>query len=180
MSAYNFNLYLEKPQTEVKLKLQKETIVTLVCRRKQHLIKYRTPISVLPCQWDKEKQEVKRNKVGYASINDTLKKIIETAKTYFYDCLSQGKVFAHFGLKDCLDTELGLKAPENAITFLSFIEQFIKEAPITKEKNTIKSYKTTQTHLKDFGKKWNPSSHYVREISIVLRLLILTSFCISA
>jgi integrase len=156
MSKYNFNFYLEFPQNEIKISLQKKTIITLVCRRKQHLIKYRTPIEIFPTQWDFSKREIKRNNVGYATLNDTLKRIVSNAELYFFECLNEGKLFEHYGLKDRLDIELGLKVPESKITFYEFIEQFIKDANITRQPTTIKSYKTTQAHLKGFGKKWNP------------------------
>ena len=152
MSAYNFNFYLEKPQAKVEANLQKETTILLFCRRKQHLLKYRTPFVVFPFQWDHEKREVKRNKVGYSSINSTLDRIQNIAKTYFFDCLNEGTAFLHYGLKDKLDTELGLKSAASAMTLYSFIDNFILESKVTKAPRTIKSYLTTYNHLKAFGK----------------------------
>ena len=152
MSTYNFNFYLEKPQADIEANLQKETTIVLFCRRKQHLLKYRTPFILFPSQWDGEKREVKRNKVGYSSVNSTLDKIRTTAQTYFFECLNEGKPFLHYGLKEKLDTELGLKSAASAMTLYSFLDMFIVESKVTKAPNTIKSYSTTYSHLKAFGK----------------------------
>jgi len=152
MAGYNYNFYLDEAQSKVKKEFYKETTITLLVRRCQFKIKYRTPIKVKPDQWDKVKQEVRRNKVGYASDNDYLATIKRYAKDVFIETSKDGVPLTHAILKEALDEKLGLNQSSSKNSFINYIEDFIIDAKRTKEKSTIKGYVTTQNHLLEFFK----------------------------
>ena len=63
---------------------------------------------------------------------------------------SAGIPLTHKVLKTALDEKLGLNQKISDIDLLKFTEQFIEESKATRGFNTIKGYKTTQAHLKEF------------------------------
>jgi len=152
MAGYNFNFYLDDAQSISEKVDYKDTTVILFVRRGQFKIKYRTSIKVKPDQWDTTKQEVKRNKIAYASDNDYLDTIKSFAKEVFYEKSKVGEPLTHSGFKSAMDVKLGLNQVVSNTNFLIFIEQFIKESKVTKELNTQKGYVTTQNHLVEFYK----------------------------
>ena len=85
MSGFNFTFYLDKTQRKIEEELQKKTTVILFIRQGQFKIKYRTAVKVKPNQWDGKKQQVKRNKTGYASDNDYLLTVKKFAQDVYYE-----------------------------------------------------------------------------------------------
>lgn len=152
MAGYNFHFYLDDIQSKAEKKEYKDTTVILFIRRGQFKIKYRTPVKVRPDQWESSKQEVKRNRVAYASDNDYLETIKRYAKDVFNEKSKAGIPLTHKVLKSALDEKLGLNQPKSPYNLLNFIELFIKESKLKRESNTLKGYVTTQNHLIEFFK----------------------------
>jgi len=150
MAGYNYHYYLEDAQSSAKKNEYKDTTVILFIRQRQFKIKYRTSVKVRPDQWEPSKQEVKRNKVGYASFNDYLEAVKRFAQEVFLEKSKAGIPLNHIVVKKALDKKLGLNQPQSENNFLKFIDQFIDESSVTREVNTIKGYKTTLAHLKEF------------------------------
>lgn len=155
MSGYNFHFYLEDIQSKITKNEVKETTVILFVRKAKFKIKYRTAVKVKPEQWDGSKQEVKRNKIGYASDNNYLLNIKQLAQELFYENSKAGIPFTHAVLKNGLDEKLGLLNESARNSLYAFIEQYMRESKPQKRAKTIKSYNTTLNRLTDFSNKYH-------------------------
>jgi len=155
MSGYNYHFYIEDKQSGIEKEELKETTVILFVRRGKFKIKYRTAVKVKPDQWDVDKQEVKRNRIGYASDNNYLLNVKQLAQEIYYTNSKSGIPLTHKILKQGLDDKLGLNSEADRSNFVSFIEQYIKESRLLKGEKTIKSYNTTLNRLNDFAQKYH-------------------------
>lgn len=155
MSGFNFTFYLDKSQTKIEEDLQKRTTVILFIRQGQFKIKYRTAVKVKPNQWDGKKQQVKRNKTGYASDNDYLLTVKKFAQDVYYEKSKQGIPLTHNVVKEALDEKLGIGTPEKPMELFEFAEMFIEECRHSKALKTVQGYQTTLKYLKDYAKHNN-------------------------
>lgn len=155
MTGFNFRYYLDNAQSKVEADLYKNTIVILFIRHGQFKIKYRTAVKVKPNQWDVVKQQVKRNKTGYASDNDYLLTIKKFAQDIFYEKSKLGIPLTHSVVKEALDEKLGMRKPEQPLEIFEFIEMYIEESKYSKALKTIQGYQTTLKYLKAYARKTN-------------------------
>lgn len=160
MAGYNFHYYLDNNQSKIKKELQTATTVILWVRKSQFKIKYRTAIKVKPSQWDSEKQEVKRNKVGYSTDNNYLLNIKTYAQDIFLENSKAGISLTHSVLKRSLDVKLGLIDQSDQNDLFKFIESYIEDSKATKEQKTTKGYTTTLNRLTEFNRKYNFGSKF--------------------
>lgn len=116
-----------------------------------------------PDKWNASKQRVKSNKQTTADgkhyLNDLLDKLAKECKTAYNEALKDG-IPAPETLKEKLTAYMQQnEEPEGTqkITLFTLAERFknneIKNKGKDKSANTIKTYKTTLEHLKDFVKK---------------------------
>jgi len=160
MAGYNFHYYLDDYQAELKKEERTSTTIILWVRKGQFKIKYRTSIKVKPDQWDGAKQEVRRNKIGYASDNNYLLTVKALAQDIFIEKSKAGVPLTHQVLKQALDEKLGIVEQSTKNNLLKFAENFIEQSELTKGIKTIKSYRTTLNRLTDFIRKYNYSTTF--------------------
>ncbi len=155
MSEVNF--YLKDPKKEG------DTPIYLKFLYNGKILKYYIGQSIDKNKWNANKQRVKNNKLttadGKRYLNDLLDNLAKECMIAYNEALKDGipapetlreKLVAFVNQNDNQDKK-------NKITFFGLIERFakneIKHKGMDKSVNTIKSYVTTQAHLKDFAKK---------------------------
>lgn len=103
---------------------------------------FSTGYSVLPTQWDKNGQVVKRNHPLYQGYNFALQKLQHELE----DHLLRGGTFEDFRKK------------ESSISLTAYCEKVIKKAEkglLPLKENTIKSYRGTHRRLKEYAEHFN-------------------------
>jgi site-specific recombinase XerD len=148
------NFYLKQPD------LSGKSLVSLYFRfvenKQKKQVVFSTNESVIPKFWEKKTQRVKRSLTGYADINDNLDKLEEDVKE-IYRKFCNAKIRKSLTpdlIKEQLNHVNGRKETPTSFSFLSFIEFYIKQVETTKKESTLKGYRNTLRHLKEFiGKK---------------------------
>ena len=157
------NFYLRQPKSTTVTPI----ILRLFCRRERY--KYATRIKILPVYWDNKKQRIKpvakvENHLELNRYLDTLKKVVD--KTFWeLTNASEGVPPSLQTLKVAVDTKLERVEKEPPITFFDFFQKIIDQSkagirlnPLTGtviNPNTIRTYVTALSHLKDFQKQYS-------------------------
>ncbi|MEO8173580.1 MAG: site-specific integrase [Sediminibacterium sp.] len=157
------NFYLRQPKSTTVTPI----ILRLFSRRERY--KYATRIKILPAYWDNKKQRIKpvANVENHLELNrylDTLKKVVD--KT-FWELTNAAEGVPPYlqTLKVAVDTKLERVKKEPPITFFDFFQKIIDQSkagirlnPLTGtviNPNTIRTYVTALSHLKDFQKQYS-------------------------
>lgn len=111
---------------------------------------------VLPTEWDDFKQRaiVSKRAVANSDLNLWLDKMATAFKTVFRNALIDGKIPTALELKDRVEEKLNIKTSSVPIktkitSLVEFSNKFIEECKSLKAPNTIKSYISTITRLKE-------------------------------
>ena len=150
------NYYLKEPQKEG------ETPIFLKFLYNGKILKYYIGQSVHPKKWNDNKQRVKNNKETTADgkhyLNDLLDNLAKECKVAYNEALKTG-IPAPETLRQKLVDFINQNDPvyTGKISLFDLIERFtrneIKYKGQDKSPNTIKTYKTTLGHMKEFMKK---------------------------
>lgn len=158
MAKFKFNL--RDPQTEG------ETAIHLIIRWNNNRLVFPTGLAIYPKYWETDKkkdnfQRAKRIKQfpTHPEFNTRIDKIEEVAKNAFRRFVNDHNREPDVEvLRSILNKDLNRKAP-SALDLFGFIERYIEEAKIktnqitgrTFSKNTIKLYKNSFNHLKEYS-----------------------------
>jgi len=159
--GYSINLYLDKSSSRKRVfdtnprgVLKKELQIFLYLRYSGKTIKIYLERKCTQQQWDSQKQRV--NPTYYKS------GAIELNKYFDNIYYGTGKIFEENNnnaiettkdhlreMVDKLNNREGIV--RSSITFENAFEEFIKNSSISKQESTIKQYRNTQNHLKNFS-----------------------------
>jgi integrase len=148
------NFYLKAPDSTGKSLIQSYFRFTENKEKKQVVIS--TSESINPKHWDKNSQRVKRSVTGYSEINNNLDMMEEDVKEIYRKLLNEKprKEITPEIIKDHLNQKYGKVEKPKTYSLVTFGEFVMESASKSKSPNTLKGYKTTLNHLKDFeGKK---------------------------
>jgi len=111
-----------------------------------------------PDEWDFTKQRAVANRKSprNAEVNLWLDKIEGDVKSIFRNLFIDGITPTAVIVREKLLTALGItpiKAEQKKLDLLGFIEEFMVQSTVSKAKETIKSYKTTLNHIRNFATK---------------------------
>lgn len=155
MAKFNFNL--REPNANSK------TPIHLIVRWNNNRMVYPTVESIEPKYWDKEKQRVSSKFKQSPELNNRLKYIDTTSNDIFRRFVNDNKRTPSVSeLRTSFDKELN-PDKEKKLDFFGYFEKFIDESKLktsSKTKslysvNTIKNYRNTLTHLRDYSKSKN-------------------------
>lgn len=96
--------------------------------------------------WDTKRQEVKKSKKGYSTINMIIKSFQEKIDNFS----REAKLFGVAPTIDYIKESLKGKIKKVVPTYFEFIEAYIEEQKVLKKPITIRSYKTTFRQLKEY------------------------------
>lgn len=139
------NFFLKEPNSE------SETLVYLFFSYNGNRLKYSTGEKIHTDYWIKEKQRAssKMPLKQAPEFNARLDDITGKIKNVYRRLLNDGIVPTNSILKQELEKELKQEKTDK-VTFFSFIESFIEESKKIKAPATVKSYRNTLTHLKNY------------------------------
>lgn len=155
MAKFNFNL--REPNASSK------TPIHLIVRWNNNRMVYPTVESIEPKHWEKEKQRVSSKFKQSPELNNRLKYIDTTSNDIFRRFVNDNKRTPSVSeLRTSFDKELN-PDKEKKLDFFGYFEKFIDESKLktsSKTKslysvNTIKNYRNTLTHLRDYSKSKN-------------------------
>ncbi len=161
MAKFNFNLREPKGTSE--------TPINLVVRWNNIRLVYPTNETIHPEFWEKDKntklflQKVSSKYKQSSELNARLKHIDNTASDIFRRFVNDNKIFPTINeLRTAFDKEFNPNK-DRKLDFFGYFEKFIDESKLktsTKTKslysaNTIKNYRNTLTHLRDYSKSKN-------------------------
>src|ERR1017187_1061110 len=148
------NFYLKEPDSKGK------TLIRFYFRfsenKQKRKVLFSTKESVLPKDWDEKNQKVRRTVSGFSDINYKLESLKKDAMDIYrsLDLERPRKPITPELIKSKLDYSYGRTEAPVSFNFISFIEFYIKQVETTKKEATLKGYRNTLTHLKEFkGKK---------------------------
>lgn len=128
-----------------------------------------------PDEWDDSKQRaiISKKAVGNSDLNLWLDKMATTFKTAFRNYILDGKVPSALELKDRIEHILNIKVlidPEKSKSkyFLDFVNRFIEEYKPLRAPNTIKSYVSTVSRIKEY-EAWCNKKFQFEDITIEWR-----------
>lgn len=120
-----------------------------------------------PDEWDDLKQRaiISKRAVGNSDLNLWLDKMATAFKTVFRNYLLDGKIPSALELKARIEEVLNIKvlvAPTKVkiTSFLEFANKFIEEYKPLRAPNTIKSYVSTCTRIKEYEAWYNKQFHF--------------------
>ena len=150
MAKYNFNLRKKESSTP--------TPIYMIVRWNNLKLVYPTFEKILPKFWNFEKQRIKQTKKfpEYSEFNYRLDKIKEQAsntfRTFLNDNDNQPPTTKEF--KKELDKTFKKEVKSDEIAnFFDFIDYYINESITNKKELTIKQYRNTLRHLKEYSGK---------------------------
>lgn len=130
---------------------------------------------ILPSEWDDSKQRAITSKrvVGNGDLNLWLDKMATAFKTTFRNYLLDGKIPSALELKDRVEEVLNIKvlttsAKVKITSLLEFAHKFIEESKPLRAPNTIKSYISTCTRIKEY-EVWGNKQFQFDDITIEWR-----------
>lgn len=147
MAKFNFNL--RKPNSIT------ATPINLVIRWNKIKLVYPTFETIIPKYWNSDSQKVITDFVGYSEFNYNLDKIKTDASNEFRKFVNDNehRPPTKVEFKKELDKIFNPDTKkEKHDTLFSFIEYFINESTAQKTQLTIKQYRNTVRHLKEFSK----------------------------
>lgn len=133
-----------------------DTLVYLIYNYQYSRFKYSTGESINPKFWNPTSQRAKETKQfrEYPEFNARLAKTENAINNVFRRLLNDGIQPNNTLLKKEIENELSdhrLKPKKKS--FLSFVENYIKESELNKREGTIKVYNTTFKYLKEYSSK---------------------------
>lgn len=146
------NFYLKN------LKAEEPTLISLQVKFNGHRVFMSTGEKVHPAKWNAETQRAAGRENN--DLNFWLDKIEGEVKNIFRNFNIDNIVPTAENVQQLLRLKLDNKPVppkpvECKLTFVKFIEQYIEEAKSVKKHETIKSYKTTINHLKNYSILYN-------------------------
>lgn len=149
-------MYIPKTNFYLKnIKSEEPTLISLQVKFNGHRVFMSTGEKVLPQKWDYQKQRAigKEN----TDLNYWLGKIDNELASIFRNLNIEGipptAELVQRLLKEKLDnTPPAIKEASVKMTLVKFIEQFIEQSKSVRKEETLKGYKTTLNHLKDYAK----------------------------
>ena len=138
MSEVKF--YLKTPKNK-----KDKSLIYLYFSFNGNRLKYSTQETIMPAQWNDKSQKARSNN----NLNDFLKKLSNDVERIERELRTSGVKVTTQLLREKLDVELERKKVKT-FTFLTFIEDFILLSEKVKKMGTIKGYRNTLTHLKDY------------------------------
>ncbi len=152
-------MYIPKTNFYLKdTKANDPTLISLQVKFNGHRVLMSTGEKIHPQKWDYSKQRG----VGkeYADLNYWLNKIDSELASIFRNCnienITPTAELVLAQLKDRIDnTPPHATSIQPKITLLKFIEQFIEQSKSIRQNETLKGYRTTLNHLKDFSIRYN-------------------------
>jgi hypothetical protein len=147
-----------KEETQVYLQFNFNYFETDITGKKKYVkLRYYTGEKINPRFWNSEKQRAKETKKfsGYSEFNNRLNDIEKSIFDIYRQVKNDKEIPTPELLKEKLLTHYNkytkpTKEP-HLYSLFSYFEYFIKDNSKRKQKNTIKKYKTTLTHLKNFA-----------------------------
>ncbi len=135
------------------------TLISMQVKFDNQRIFISTGQKILKDEWSFEKQRaiVNKRNLQSSSINLWLDKLSSEFKTIFRNALIDGERPNAIAITKLLQEKLNLNytgsdSRKENLTFFRFIEKFIEESKSQKAIGTIKNYKNTFKHLKDYSK----------------------------
>ncbi|MDI1234965.1 MAG: site-specific integrase [bacterium] len=116
-------------------------------------IKISSGISVLPKNWNNEKQIIKSSHEGAFEFNDQLKKKKRKIEDIYHKAVLNEENFTKLYLEDKLKNLEEVLSGTSSKDFTEYYKDWIKSAKNTKTAGTIRSYTTTLNHFTEFSEK---------------------------
>ncbi|OSZ82930.1 hypothetical protein CAP35_06620 [Chitinophagaceae bacterium IBVUCB1] len=152
-------MYIPKTNFYLKnINSQEPTLISLQVKFNGHRVFMSTGEKVLPKQWDYVKQRAIGKEHG--DLNYWLNKIDSELASIFRNLnieniIPSAELVIEL-LKEKLDnTPQVVKEAPVKITFVKFIEQFIEQSKSVRKEETLKGYRTTLNHLRDYAKHYS-------------------------
>jgi site-specific recombinase XerD len=160
------NFYLKN------LKATEPTLISVQIKFNLERVFLSTGEKVHPKEWDFAKHRAICNKktANNNDLNFWLDKIEAESKNIFREFNINGVTPKAQQIKGLLETRLNLVAPVKVAnkcdTLFTFLEQLIPQQANSKSQSTVKSYKTTLNHLKEFGLSQSKKDYSFEEINV--------------
>ena len=143
MLKTNIKFNLSNPQAK------RTTAIYLIYRYKGKRFRYATELTINPTEWDMKRQRANPT-FEYHALNNELNRLEAAITNVIRDFNYKSLIPTFYQLQKAIDDKLNRS--ENATGFLAFTEKMIEQSTAIKDSKTIAVYKTTISHLKDFGK----------------------------
>jgi integrase len=133
-------------------KSQKETLIYLIIRFNYQKLKLSTKEKIYPKYWNtiNRRAKVTRNNIGYNELNTRLDNLESSMKNTYWSLLNNKVTPTPQSLKHRFLEYMGIESEDDIVTFFGFVEKFIEQRKAIVRPNTIKKYKATEQHLKNF------------------------------
>lgn len=135
-------------------KSRKETLIYLIIRFNCNTLKLSTREKIHKKFWNPLTRRARetRDNPEYSGLNTRLNNLESNMKAAYWSLLNNKVTPTPQNLKTKFFEEMGIELKDDSITLFEFIEKFIEQRKVTVRPNTIKKYKTTEQHLKDYTK----------------------------
>lgn len=140
-----FNFYLRDKKAKEKSK------IVLFVRYNNKTVKFPTPHSISPKNWNPDKQTAKG--VGAPELNNYITSRREKVSKLFIEKSNEGLIPTDEEIAELLRVEEVEHEPQKELTLIDHLNNFIKEKKAEVKPNTLKKYNSLKIHLEEFEKK---------------------------
>lgn len=135
-------------------KSSESTLIYAILRYNYQRFKYSTGEKISPQYWDAKSQIITQTKKfkNHVEINTRINNIANALENAYRKLLNDKINITNDKLKEELEIALEITEKKKHITFFEFIDKYIEEGKGVKTVGSIKVYRTTQRHLKDYVK----------------------------
>ncbi|RWY53877.1 site-specific integrase [Mucilaginibacter gilvus] len=131
-----------------------KTLVYLFYNFNYNRLKYSTGEKISPKFWNPANQRAKESKQNpeHTEFNSRLRKIENAVNNSYRKLLNDGIEITTEKLKEQLEIELEIREAKKKISLFNFIEKYIEDSKSFKAIGSVKIYRTTFNHLKNYSK----------------------------